>query len=183
MLPRHIGSTPSPLPNHGEISYRGYGPYCPAGGRLVVIEIDGEVIGPLPHAVKHSPTGMTWGYCGSGPADLARSLLIHALGDDARCTVCEGTGEVVYDITTDREIPSRHADLEHLNPGESDGQAAIQSPWSANTASEALPSCPPRISDSNSTSSANLPEAGWTLTRAEIHEWMAHHHDTSQQPW
>ncbi|SPX88402.1 DUF6166 domain-containing protein [Mycobacterium xenopi] len=120
MLPRHIGSTPSPLPNHGEISYRGYGPYCPAGGRLVVIEIDGEVIGPLPHAVKHSPTGMTWGYCGSGPADLARSLLIHALGDDARCTVCEGTGEVVYDITTDREIPSRHADLEHLNPGESD---------------------------------------------------------------
>ncbi|WP_045385694.1 DUF6166 domain-containing protein [Mycobacterium avium] len=94
----------------------------------MVIEIDGEVIGPLPHAVKHSPTGMTWGYCGSGPADLARSLLIHALGDDARCTVCEGTGEVVYDITTDREIPSRHADLEHLNPGESDGQARYSEP-------------------------------------------------------
>lgn len=31
---------------------------------------------PLPHAVRHSPTGFEWGYGGSGPADLARSILL-----------------------------------------------------------------------------------------------------------
>ena len=29
----------------------------------------------LKHKVKHSPTGMEWGYLGSGPADTARSIL------------------------------------------------------------------------------------------------------------
>lgn len=35
---------------------------------------------PLPHVVKHSPTGLEWGYAGSGPADLALSILSHATG-------------------------------------------------------------------------------------------------------
>lgn len=35
---------------------------------------------PLHHHVRHSPTGFGWGYAGSGPADLARSLLWDALG-------------------------------------------------------------------------------------------------------
>lgn len=34
---------------------------------------------PLVHRVRHSPTGMNWGYSGSGPADLARSILWDAL--------------------------------------------------------------------------------------------------------
>jgi hypothetical protein len=63
----------------GAVLYRGYGNDNPAGGRLVVVEVDGDVT-PLPHQVKHSPIGMSWGYHGSGAADLARSLLIHALG-------------------------------------------------------------------------------------------------------
>jgi len=50
---------------------------------------------PLPHVVKHSSTGFSWGYGGSGPADLARSLLVHAL-DGAVCTTCDGTGQTVY---------------------------------------------------------------------------------------
>lgn len=62
---------------------------------------------PLPHHVKHSPSGMSWGYHGSGAADLARSLLIHALGDAARCPVCDGSGEVVYDVVTDSDLPAR----------------------------------------------------------------------------
>lgn len=78
-----------------EVVYRGYGNENAAGGRLVMIEIGGETY-PLPHQAKHSPTGMSWGYHGSGPADLARSLLVHALGDAARCPACEGTAEVVY---------------------------------------------------------------------------------------
>lgn len=35
---------------------------------------------PLPHLVRHSPDGFNWGYAGSGPAELARSLLIDYLG-------------------------------------------------------------------------------------------------------
>lgn len=31
----------------------------------------------LKHHIKHSPTGYEWGYCGSGPADLARCILIN----------------------------------------------------------------------------------------------------------
>lgn len=34
----------------------------------------------LGHHVRHSPTGFNWGYGGSGPADLARSLLFDAFG-------------------------------------------------------------------------------------------------------
>lgn len=33
-----------------------------------------------PHIVKHSPTGMNWGYGGSGPSDLALSLLTAVFG-------------------------------------------------------------------------------------------------------
>lgn len=35
---------------------------------------------PLRHRVQHSPDGFNWGYAGSGPADLARSLLADVLG-------------------------------------------------------------------------------------------------------
>jgi len=35
---------------------------------------------PLQHRVYHSPTGFEWGYPGSGPADLARSILWDCLG-------------------------------------------------------------------------------------------------------
>lgn len=31
---------------------------------------------------NHSPTGFAWGYEGSGPAQLALAILIHAFGDE-----------------------------------------------------------------------------------------------------
>lgn len=34
----------------------------------------------LEHSVRHSPDGFSWGYGGSGPTELARCLLIDALG-------------------------------------------------------------------------------------------------------
>ncbi len=37
---------------------------------------------PLRHVCRHSPDGFEWGYGGSGPADLARSILIDCLGQD-----------------------------------------------------------------------------------------------------
>ncbi len=32
---------------------------------------------PLRHVMYHNPTGFEWGYGGSGPADLALSILAH----------------------------------------------------------------------------------------------------------
>jgi len=37
---------------------------------------------PLPHIVHHSPTGLEWGYGGSGPADLALSILAFAIVEE-----------------------------------------------------------------------------------------------------
>ena len=37
---------------------------------------------PLRHVVHHSPTGFEWGYAGSGPADLAISILADYLGNE-----------------------------------------------------------------------------------------------------
>ena len=53
----------------------------PAHGFLMVtIDLNGKPIGSLCHYVKHSPTGFECGYGGSGPADLARCLLIDHKG-------------------------------------------------------------------------------------------------------
>ena len=38
------------------------------------VYVDGK---PLRHVVHHSPDGFNWGYGGSGPADLALSILAH----------------------------------------------------------------------------------------------------------
>lgn len=61
-----------------------------------VVIIQGLAERQLPHYVRHSPDGFSWGYGGSGPAELARCLLIQALGDKARCGTCGGTGQIVY---------------------------------------------------------------------------------------
>lgn len=36
----------------------------------------------LPHLVRHSPDGFEWGYGGSGPADLARSIVGDLTGEE-----------------------------------------------------------------------------------------------------
>jgi len=43
----------------------------------VMVTVDGQ---PLKHRVRHSPTGFEWGYLGSGPSDLALSILWDFLG-------------------------------------------------------------------------------------------------------
>lgn len=49
--------------------------------RGVVVRVqEGASITFLRHHVRHSPTGFEWGYGGSGPADLARSILADHLG-------------------------------------------------------------------------------------------------------
>jgi len=45
-----------------------------------IIVSDEKGTRPLKHIVYHSPTGMEWGYGGSGPSDLARSILADFAG-------------------------------------------------------------------------------------------------------
>lgn len=43
---------------------------------------DGRIPYQLFHVAAHSPTGFNCGYLGSGPADLALSILVDYLGED-----------------------------------------------------------------------------------------------------
>ena len=43
---------------------------------------DAIAIGLDQHIVRHSPTGIEWGYGGSGPADLALSILTQYAGQE-----------------------------------------------------------------------------------------------------
>lgn len=43
---------------------------------------------PLKHHILHSPTGFEWGYAGSGPADLAYSILWDFLGCEPEQITC-----------------------------------------------------------------------------------------------
>lgn len=42
---------------------------------------------PLPQVIHHSPTGFEWGYGGSGPADLALSILALVIGEEQETVV------------------------------------------------------------------------------------------------
>ena len=49
-------------------------------GVLISVGTSMTDIHSLRHIVRHSPTGMSWGYAGSGPADLALSILVDVFG-------------------------------------------------------------------------------------------------------
>jgi hypothetical protein len=61
------------------------GTYTEHGG-AVVVEEDGECrsLDPRRDLRNHSPDGFSWGYSGSGPAQLALALAADVLGDDDR---------------------------------------------------------------------------------------------------
>ncbi|MDP9440479.1 MAG: hypothetical protein M3P49_17360 [Actinomycetota bacterium] len=71
------------------------------GGRgQRVVEVVGEdgIIRPLFHVAKHSPTGFAWGFSGSGPADLALSILADVLHERPRAV----------DLKVGRSLASQH---------------------------------------------------------------------------
>jgi hypothetical protein len=45
-----------------------------------VVMLDGDAVTRLRHYPYHSPTGFEWGYNGSGPAELARCILLDHYG-------------------------------------------------------------------------------------------------------
>ena len=48
----------------------------------VVVTADGRPLNPRLDLANKSPTGLEFGYAGSGPAQLALAILADALGDD-----------------------------------------------------------------------------------------------------
>jgi len=68
----------------------------PTDWRVVVEEDAQGLVTPRPLRNRldlrnHSPDGFSWGYGGSGPAQLALSLLADALGDDEQaCRLYQG---------------------------------------------------------------------------------------------
>ncbi len=51
-------------------------------GFAVNVTVDGRPLDPRLDLYNHSPTGFEWGYCGSGPAQLALAILADHLADD-----------------------------------------------------------------------------------------------------
>ena len=51
-------------------------------GHATEVRVDGHRLNPRLDLWNHSPTGLEWGYDGSGPAQLALALLADHLGND-----------------------------------------------------------------------------------------------------
>ncbi len=54
--------------------------FHPLAKALVELRRHDGRVEKLPHHGGHSPTGLEWGYSGSGPADLAISLIVALTG-------------------------------------------------------------------------------------------------------
>lgn len=52
--------------------------------RAAHVTVDGRPLNPRLDLRNHSPAGFEWGYCGSGPAQLALAILADHLADDER---------------------------------------------------------------------------------------------------
>lgn len=51
-------------------------------GYAVIVTVDGRPLNPRLDLYNHSPTGFEWGYCGSGPAQLALAILADHFSND-----------------------------------------------------------------------------------------------------
>jgi len=88
------------------ITYHGYPAVDARGHRIVVIESPaGQPVTLLEQIGDRGPDGFAWGYSGVGPAVLARSLLVSALGPAAACPACRGHRKVALDSATGAAVP------------------------------------------------------------------------------
>lgn len=148
-----------------------------ASGRVRIIAHDKESGDryELPHIKRHSPTGMEWGYAGSGPADLARSLLIDALGPFAACPLCNGTVYVAWTADWDDAAadpvpydPSEHRDLapELITDCYCDDGYRVL-PYQAFKFEHV----------------AKWPHDHWSMTRADVLRWLVRYYGADVPSW
>lgn len=121
-------------------------------------------LGPLTHHVKHSPDGFAWGYGGSGPAELARCILIDHLGV---CSLCEGRGEVVY-------VEPDHAVRPASDDDPVDARGTCPTCWGERFAVTAA-----QYQAFKFATVGRWPQdSGWSITAHELDSWLAAGVDT-----
>lgn len=69
-------------PAKGQKIYQGFREGGPSTPTLVTVREHGKPTHALVHVVVHSPSGLEWGFAGSGPSDLALSILTDHFGED-----------------------------------------------------------------------------------------------------
>jgi hypothetical protein len=125
---------------------------------------------PLRHVVKHSPAGFEWGYEGSGPADLARCLLIDVLGPAALCPECAGTERVMFTgPTAEVLVPS--------NPSADPHPKQVGACW-CDGGFRTLP-----YQDFKREVVGRFGYAGWRIDRAAILAWLVAHYPEDPPTW
>jgi hypothetical protein len=79
-------------------------------GDGVIVTVDGKPLNPRQDLYNHSPDGFEWGYCGSGPAQLALAILADHLGNDElamanhqefKCAVIAGFKDDQWRLTSE----------------------------------------------------------------------------------
>lgn len=159
------------------ITYRGHATDT-SSAHVVERLVDGTFVGLLQHHPKHSPTGFSWGYAGSGPADLARSMLIDHLGEAAWCRNCRGQGKLpAVDVYVGDELIDTMTELEAES-------MASQSPdlvWRPTDRTIQCLDCygektsfgPKLYQQFKFDIVARLPQTGsWTITSDDIASWL-----------
>lgn len=135
-------------------------------GGLVVTTDEAGAIGQLPRR-GGCVAEFGWGYTGSGPAELARSLLIAVLGEEALCLRCAGTQAVVYQAGAAQPFRPDDDDPDHATtcPSCTDGIAPI--PYQEYKAAVV----------------ADWPIGkAWTTTAGAIRQWLADHRGLEEEP-
>jgi hypothetical protein len=139
--------------------------YQGRGHRVICVDPVAEIHSPLPHRVRHSPGGLAWGNPGPGAADLALSLIVHALGTLAVCPACGGSGEF-WDADDDWDDDDEPRGAVWLEVCGCDGGLR-----------------PLPYQEFKTQVVARWPAAGWTITRAEILRWLARQYQGDPPEW
>jgi len=121
-------SSATERPDPEQVRYEGH---YDAGRDVCYVEVFKPGKSPYPmqerqDIVNHSPTGIAWGYGGSGPAQCALALLLDYLGDEerARALYQDFKFKVVAGFPTNsawrltgRQIENAIAKMSHLQQG------------------------------------------------------------------
>ena len=175
-------NTPAPAQAEAEVIYRG-AHNGPSGAEAVWLEnpdAPGQPTGILtPRTAaqhSHSPTGFSWGYAGSGPAELARAILVHALGDEGLCPTCQGALLIAVDYAaaTDKLIET---------PWRGDPAAAPDNVIRCVECDGTGPRVQPSLYQPFKFEVVALwPQDGpFTISRAEVLAWYRRHQETTGQ--